>query len=232
MPRMPSMAADDLAPAPPPRRWHLTVPAEPSSVASVRSGITDFARRHGAGEEAIADIALAVTEAATNAVVHAFVGRDPGTLTVVAEPGPDSLLVRVADDGRGMVPRSDSPGLGLGLPLMAQLTVSCDFRDRDDRVGTEVRMVFAAPGIVAPATAPADQDWKAELLAEVGGLAGYGWPGESVQRLVDLLVPRLADACAVDVLDGEGRPRRLTARIDSGADSAELSRWLAARVPR
>ena len=55
------------------------------------------------------------------------------------------------------------------------------------------------------------------------------WPGEGVERLVDLLVPTVADACAVDVIDPAGYPERFAGRIDgSEADSA----WLAALRPR
>jgi serine/threonine-protein kinase RsbW/stage II sporulation protein AB (anti-sigma F factor) len=47
----------------------------------------------------------------------------------------------VRDEGKGIVPRPDSPGLGLGLPLIATLTESLELgRATDDR--TEVAMVF------------------------------------------------------------------------------------------
>ena len=55
------------------------------------------------------------------------------------------------------------------------------------------------------------------------------WPGEGVERLVDLLVPAVADACAVDVIDPTGYPERFAGRIDG---SAEDSAWLAALRPR
>jgi PAS domain S-box-containing protein len=55
-------------------------------------------------------------------------------------------------------------------------------------------------------------------------VAGGGRAG-----LVDLLVPELADACAVDVLDGEGYPERFAGRIDG---TEELSAWLAGLRPR
>jgi len=51
------------------------------------------------------------------------------------------LLVAVRDEGRGMLPRPDSPGLGLGLPLIATLTETLELgRSPDDR--TEIRMTF------------------------------------------------------------------------------------------
>ena len=55
-------------------------------------------------------------EAGTNAVVHAFVGRDPGTIQLVLRTLPGAITVNVIDDGNGMAPRPDNPELGLGLP--------------------------------------------------------------------------------------------------------------------
>ena len=100
--------------------WEL--PAEPATVGSIRAGVRDFARAHGLGAPHVADLALAVTEAVTNCVVHAFVGREPGTVRTAIQAGAGELVVTVVDDGRGMQPRADSPGLGLGLPTIASLT--------------------------------------------------------------------------------------------------------------
>jgi len=212
-----------------PARWHRDFVAAPAIVAEVRSGVTAFAKQHGAPGEVIVDIALAVSEAATNAVLHAFVDLPPGRVSVVAEPGNDCLLVRVIDEGRGMMPRSDSPGLGLGLPTMATLTSSCDIREAPGGRGTEV---FLAPGVRGPSREDHLSGGHFELLAEVARLAeGGGWPGEGVERLVDLLVPAVADACTLDLLDDAGAPRRVAARVD-GERAAELSAFLAAREPR
>ena len=48
----------------------------------------------------------------------------------------------IADDGRGMPPRSDSPGLGLGLPLISDLATSLEIADGDGS-GTVLHMTFA-----------------------------------------------------------------------------------------
>src|SRR3954462_14087156 len=87
-------------------------PAEPASVALIRGHIERFAAGHGADRMALADIALAVSEAATNAVVHAFVDRDPGTIRAAVRARDDAFVIVICDDGRGMQPRTDSPGLG------------------------------------------------------------------------------------------------------------------------
>jgi anti-sigma regulatory factor (Ser/Thr protein kinase) len=89
-------------------------------------------------------IALAVSEAVTNAVLHAYrYDGKRGEVVLEVEPaaGSDALLVRVRDAGCGMSPRPDSPGLGMGLPLIGRLA-------DDVRVisppggGTEVAMRF------------------------------------------------------------------------------------------
>ena len=126
-----------------------------------------------------------------------------------------SSSVVVTDDGRGMQPRADSPGLGLGLPTIASLTTAMDMHSPPGG-GTVITMTFAAPGVQGPARrAPRE----AELLDEVARTVEGTWPGEGVERLVDLLVPGLADACALDVIDVDGHPQRFAGRID-GPDGA------------
>lgn len=123
----------------------LTVPAKPSEISGIRRAIGALGRRAGLDADGLADVALAVAEACANAVIHAYAGRDPGVLRVSAEVTHDGLLVVVADDGRGMASRPDSPGLGLGLPLMASLTTALEVRV-SAAGGTEIRMAFPAPG--------------------------------------------------------------------------------------
>ena len=90
-----------------------------------------------------ATVALAVSEATTNVVVHAYRDRDePGTFTLGLDIECGSLMIDVCDDGLGPAPRTDSPGLGLGLPLIAQMTDGFEVHEADTG-GTEVRMRFA-----------------------------------------------------------------------------------------
>src|SRR5687767_7789922 len=180
-------------------RWQRDFPAEPAAVSHVRRAVTARAVELGATEELSRDVALAVSEAATNVVVHAFVDQTPGLLRVVVEPLDGRLAISVVDNGSGLVPRSDSPGIGLGLPTIGQLTESFDIRDGPDGTGTEVRMVFTAPGVEAPVHTVPQEDWRFELLGEVARTAGSSWPGPGLERLLGLLVPKVADACAVDL---------------------------------
>jgi serine/threonine-protein kinase RsbW len=132
--------------APVPTRWQREFAAEPVIVGEVRRGVAEFARAHCANEGVLDNVSLAVSEATTNAVMHAFVDLPPGRVLVIAETGDDCVVVRVIDDGRGMTPRADSPGLGLGLTMMASMVTRCDIREGPSGRGTEVRMAFAAPG--------------------------------------------------------------------------------------
>ncbi len=196
-----------------------------------RRAVRDFATSCGADQDTVDAIALCVTEASTNAVLHAFIGRERGTLVVAASAATDELTVRVCDDGVGMRPRTDSPGLGLGLPTMGRVADTLDIREGPGGVGTEVCMTFAATGVRGgrPDVAPGR---RYEVLAQVARIvSGDGWPRHGVERLVDVLVPGVADACAIDLVDEHGVPRRIAGRIDARDDGAS-SRWLATLQPR
>lgn len=119
----------------------LKLPARPENVAVVRHAFGGFADVLSVDEQTLADIKLAVTEACTNVVVHAYDDGDPGSLEVDASIDEGRLTVVIRDSGRGIVPRPDSPGLGLGLPLIATLAESLEL-GTDDRDRTEVRMTF------------------------------------------------------------------------------------------
>ncbi len=120
-------------------------PAQASRVADIRGAVGDVAERCGAGHGLLERIGLAVSEAATNVVMHAY--RDSGTarglIHVKAACREERFLdVCVRDDGVGMSPRTDSPGLGLGLSLMAHEADGLEIRAGDGG-GTEVQLRFA-----------------------------------------------------------------------------------------
>ena len=88
----------------------------------MRREVAAYALRAGLDETAVGDVRLAVSEAATNAVVHGYRDDREGELKVVAYVGDGELCIVVCDTGVGLAPRADSPGLGLGMPLMASVT--------------------------------------------------------------------------------------------------------------
>jgi len=122
------------------REW----PAVPQSVSEARRAIGERARALGATPAALSAIQLAFSEAITNAIQHAYTeSAATGRVLVTAEPvSTSSLCVTVADEGQGMRPRPDSPGLGLGLPLISQMTQSFDVHLGPGGRGTELRMRF------------------------------------------------------------------------------------------
>jgi anti-sigma regulatory factor (Ser/Thr protein kinase) len=123
-------------------RLELRTQATPAAVPGVRRAVVDFAELHGIG--VAPDIALAVSEAVTNAVLHAYRDGKPGDMRVVACAEPNRLVVVVRDYGCGMSPHPKSPGLGLGLSVIGRLTTELNIERPDDGGGTRLRMSFAA----------------------------------------------------------------------------------------
>jgi len=135
-----------------PRTLDLRVPALSREISAVRAAVVRVAGTAGLPVQRLGDVALAVGEACANAVVHAYAGRDAGELHVTARVTDVGLEVVVADDGHGLAPRADSPGLGLGLPLMTSLTSALEFRTAASG-GTEIWMAFSLRRAVR------DADW-------------------------------------------------------------------------
>lgn len=124
----------------------ITLPARAENVAVVRHTLGSLGEVLDLDEQKLSDVKLAITEACTNVVVHAYPERE-GPMEVQAYlEGRHRLTVVVRDGGRGIAPRSDSPGLGLGLPLMATLSDSLELGHDESAERTEVRMTFDLAG--------------------------------------------------------------------------------------
>jgi anti-sigma regulatory factor (Ser/Thr protein kinase) len=121
----------------------LSVPARAENVAVVRQALAGLCEALAAEPRVVADVKLAVTEACTNVVVHAYPEVPNGVMEVEARPDGRTVTVIVRDHGQGIVPRADSPGLGLGLPMIASLSDSVEIRGGTDEQHTEVIMTFA-----------------------------------------------------------------------------------------
>lgn len=120
----------------------LSLPARPENVAIVRHVLGGVGDALGVDVELLADVRLAVSEACANVVVHAYRDAEEGLLDLELNSSPRALEVIVRDQGRGMSPRTDSPGLGVGLPLIASLSETLELTNAAGG-GTEVRMTFA-----------------------------------------------------------------------------------------
>jgi anti-sigma regulatory factor (Ser/Thr protein kinase) len=123
-------------------QFTATYDASPQSIVAVRNEMAALAVECGLDESAIADVKLAVSEAATNAFVHGYRQGD-GIIRVEATITDGELVIWVCDEGRGMQPRPDSPGLGLGLPVIAQVAKRLEIHDGGP--GTRLQMTFGCP---------------------------------------------------------------------------------------
>jgi serine/threonine-protein kinase RsbW len=128
------------------RTYEARYPSAPLSVRAIRHEVTAIARECGLEGQDLDDVALAVSEAATNAVIHGAQGADP-CVRVDVRTRQGELRVTICDEGDGIKPRTDSPGAGLGLPVIA--TIAKRLEILSDAAGTKIKMAFACPNAVA-----------------------------------------------------------------------------------
>jgi len=122
----------------------VDLPAVPESAPVARGAVMDALAGVAVDRDAVG---IVVSEAVANAIMHAYRGREPGRVRVSVEVDDESLELAVSDDGIGMTPRIDSPGAGLGVPLMTgfadEVVVDCSH-------GTRLRARFELYGPAGP----------------------------------------------------------------------------------
>lgn len=121
-------------------KLRLVLPARAENVALVRHTVAAAAQEHGLPLDLVEDIRLAVTEACTNVVRHAY--SDEGDMEVSVELNGPSMRVVVEDQGRGIGQSTDSEGPGLGLPVIAALASELEI-ERGRARGSRLSMRFA-----------------------------------------------------------------------------------------
>jgi serine/threonine-protein kinase RsbW len=114
--------------------------ATPQSVGVARRSAAQFAESVGADDSVLGKVRLAVTEAVTNVVRHAY-GPESGPVELLAELDGASLVVTVRDSGSGMGRARSRGGLGIGLRLIGEVTSACEVATSPG-VGTTLRMTF------------------------------------------------------------------------------------------
>jgi serine/threonine-protein kinase RsbW len=119
----------------------LTLPARPENVAVIRHVLGAFADALHLPDTVVEDVRLAVTEACTNVVRHAYEHGEQGPLEIVIRPEGKMLDVIVSDRGRGIGASPDTAGPGLGLPLIAALVHSLEIHHAP-RAGSRLAMSF------------------------------------------------------------------------------------------
>jgi anti-sigma regulatory factor (Ser/Thr protein kinase) len=120
----------------------VALAAVPESVPKARRAVCAVARANGASEEDLERIALAVSEAVTNAIVHAYGGGDGGQVQVMAAATEGELSVLVSDDGCGLGAADESRGLGLGMGVIELSADSLTITTRSSG-GTLLEMRFS-----------------------------------------------------------------------------------------
>jgi len=129
----------------------LLLPALPANVALVRQALAGLTDDLGVDATRAADMKIALTEACTNVVVHAY-DEEAGPLEVAMVVEHGRLVLSVRDRGRGLrpLPAREEAGapLGFGLALIASL--SDEVGIVAGRHGTEMRIAFALDGATAP----------------------------------------------------------------------------------
>jgi serine/threonine-protein kinase RsbW len=126
----------------------LTIPAKAEYITLGRLALTGIARLRDEAfsQEVLGDLKLALTEACTNSVRHAYSGGD-GMVEILYELHADRLVVEVRDRGEGFEPpeasvRADddlSEG-GLGIAIIKALADEFEIRERPEG-GSHLRFV-------------------------------------------------------------------------------------------
>lgn len=116
--------------------------ADVAAPGAARAMVREFVDGLPSMPDDISGMVLCVSEAITNAVLHAY--RDassPGTVEMDADAFPDHVWITVRDRGQGLTPRIGSPGLGVGLPIISQTATATEIRTPQSG-GTEIAMRF------------------------------------------------------------------------------------------
>src|SRR5918994_786324 len=129
------------------RTVRLTIPAKPEYISLSRLALAGLARVRAFSDETLADLKLALTEACSNSVRHAY-GNGEGHVDISFELRDDRLIVEVADHGSGFEP--DTPGTdgggelsegGLGIAIIRSIADEVEIGDGPGGRGSRLRFV-------------------------------------------------------------------------------------------
>ncbi|MHB8642560.1 MAG: ATP-binding protein [Gaiellaceae bacterium] len=130
------------------RTVHLTIPAKAEYVALSRLALTGLTRVRPFSDEQLADLKLALTEAASNSVRHAY-PEDGGCVDISYELRGDRLTIEVVDQGAGFEPE-DGDGAGdldelseggLGIAIIRSIADEFELGVGPDGRGSRLRFV-------------------------------------------------------------------------------------------
>lgn len=123
----------------------LTIPARAEYITLCRLALTGIARLRALPDELLADLKLALTEAASNSVRHAYGGDDAGVVDISYELLPDRLVIEVTDDGEGFDPtEAEGPADelsegGLGIAIIRAIADEVEIGSQPGGKGSRLR---------------------------------------------------------------------------------------------
>ena len=134
----------------------IDLPPQQQALLGVRATVRDWLRSRGLVDMAFQyDLQLALSEACSNSVEHAYRTQTPQPIIVTVEDRGERLTAEVSDSGSWRPQGRHSAGRGRGLPILRAVTSVLAFEQRDD--GTALRFTIAAPQrapLELPAGAP------------------------------------------------------------------------------
>jgi serine/threonine-protein kinase RsbW len=129
----------------------LTIPAKAEYIVLGRLALTSFAQLRPFSDEELSDVKLALTEACTNSVRHAYHDA-AGVVEILYELHPDRLIVEVSDSGEGFMPSSDRDSDpeelaegGLGLEIIRAVSDELEIEEPSGG-GSRLRFVKLLSG--------------------------------------------------------------------------------------
>ena len=132
------------------RAVRLTIPAKPEYITLCRLALTGLSRVRPLPDETLADLKLALTEACSNSVRHAYSDRE-GSVEILYELHEDRLVIEVLDEGEGFEAREtkkDGDELaegGLGIAIIRAIADEFEVADRAGGTGSRLRFVKVLP---------------------------------------------------------------------------------------
>ena len=124
----------------------LTIPAKAEYITLCRLALAGLSTLGELPDETLADLKLALTEACSNSVRHAY-DSEHGVVEIVYELHPDRVVIEVLDEGKGFVPGPGGPGhnqlneSGLGIAIIRALADELELGRRPAGRGSRLRMV-------------------------------------------------------------------------------------------
>ena len=124
----------------------LQIPAKAEYIGLGRLALAGLSTLGELSDETVADLKLALTEACSNSIRHAYADGD-GTVDIVYELHPDRVVIEVADEGKGFVeePYSGNPEelteSGLGIAIIRALSDEFELLEQASGRGSRLRMV-------------------------------------------------------------------------------------------